>query len=98
MQTTNVSNAWEARFGSSVVASPDGRRRPAHTPEQMLFLHRFEVLLNKRRQHLGRLAPTDWRMRLIDKALYSTYQDCLALSVGDEARERLRRERGSSPG
>jgi len=98
MQTTNVSSTWGARSSASAVASPDGLRRPTHTPEQLLFLHRFEVLLNKRRQHVGRLPPTDWRIRLIDKALYSTYQDCLALSVGDEARERLRRERGASSG
>lgn len=98
MQTTNLSNVWGARSSASSASSLDSLRRQAHTPEQMLFLHRFEVLLNKRRQHAGRLQPTDWRMRLIDKALYSTYRDCLSLCVGDEAREKLRRERGASPG
>ena len=95
MQTTNLSNVWGARPGPA--SSIDRLRRPAHSQEQSLFLHRFETLLSKRQQHLGRLPPGDWRMRLIDKALYSTYRDCLALSVGDEVREILRRERKEPP-
>lgn len=98
MQTTNLSNVWGTRTSSSPASSPDRLRRPSHTQEQTLFLRRFEVLLTKRHQHVGRLQPSDWRLRLIDKALYSTYQDCLAISVGDEAREILRRERATSPG
>lgn len=97
MQTTNLSNVWGSRTSSSSTSSPDRLRRPARTPEQTLFLHRFELLVNKRQQHVGRLRPGDWRLRLIDKALYSTYRDCLALSVGDEVREILRHGRGGSP-
>jgi len=97
MQTTNLSNVWGTRTSSNPTSSVDRLRRPAHTQEQSLFLHRFEVLLTKRHQHAGRLQPSDWRLRLLDKALYSTYRDCLSLSVGDEAREILRRERSASP-
>ena len=28
----------------------------------------------------------DWHMRLVNKALYSTYRDCEDLGVGEEAR------------
>ena len=98
MQTTNLSNVWGTRTSSTPASSPERLRRPARTQEQTLFLHRFEVLLTKRQQHVGRLQPDDWRVRLIDKALYSTYRDCLDLSMGGEAREILRRERNASPG
>lgn len=98
MQTTNLSNAWGTRPGLTQASTLDRLRRSVHNQEQLLFLHRFEVLLNKRGQHIGRLPRDDWRIRLIDKALYSTYQDCLALSMGDEVREILRRGRSASPG
>lgn len=97
MQTTNLSSVWGTRTGSNPTSSPDRSRRSPHTQEQALFLHRFEALLTKRQQHRGRLPSSDWRMRLIDKALYSTYRDCLNLSVGDEAKDLLRRERTTSP-
>lgn len=93
MQTTNLSNVWGTRTGSNPLSSPERVRQPSRTQEQALFLHRFEVLLTKRHQHATRLRPGDWRVRLIDKALYSTYRDCLDLSVGDDAREILHRER-----
>jgi hypothetical protein len=64
-----------------------------HTAEQTLFLRRLEDLLEKRQLHTGLHPDGDWRRRLIDKALYSTYRDCLDLSVGDEARELLQRGR-----
>ncbi|MGH2461732.1 MAG: hypothetical protein ACRDIY_23000 [Chloroflexota bacterium] len=98
MQTTNLSNVWGTRTGSTPLSSPERFRHPSRTQEQTLFLHRFEVLLTKRHQHAGRLPPEDWRMRLIAKALYSTYRDCLELSVGDDAREILRRERAAPLG
>ena len=98
MQTTNIPNVWGTRTSSTQTSSVERLRRPAHTQEQSLFLQRFQGLISKRNQHVGRLQPNDWRLRLLDKALYSTYQDCLALSLGDEVREILRRERDGSSG
>lgn len=98
MQTTNLSNVWGPRTSSASTSSGERLRRPAHTQEQLLFLQRFQTLLAKRHQQVGHLQPNDWRLRLIDKALYSTYQDCLALNLGDEVREILRRERAGSTG
>ena len=63
-------------------------RRPAnsYTPAQLLFLLRFQRLLDKWQQYLSRLKADDWRMKALNKALYSTYRDCVALGVGEEAR------------
>lgn len=82
MQTTNV---WKQR-GMSPGSSGDVYRRSAHTTEQSMFLRRLADMLEKRREIDGRLSRNDWRFRLLDKALYSTYCDCVDLGVGDEAR------------
>lgn len=87
MQTSNTQNLWKPRTGTSPNPYSGGLRR--HSVEQSLFLRRFRDLLEKRQQYSGRFASGDWRRRLIDKALYSTYLDCLSLDVGDEAREIL---------
>ena len=68
-------------------------RRPSYSPLQLLFLQRLEQLLLKRRQYAGRLASDDWRMKLLDRALYSTYCDCLQLGLQEEARTLLERSR-----
>lgn len=82
MQTTNV---WKQR-GTSPSPSSDVSRRSARTTEQSMFLQRLAEMLEKRREIEGRLSRNDWRFRLLDKALYSTYCDCVDLGVGDEAR------------
>jgi hypothetical protein len=64
-----------------------------HTSEQTLFLKRFEALLDKHDRQADLLPGGDWRRRLIDKALYSTYCDCLDLDVRDEVRDILERGR-----
>ncbi|MBI2942477.1 MAG: hypothetical protein HYY04_18770 [Chloroflexi bacterium] len=68
-------------------------RRPL-TPLQLLFLRRFQSLLEKRQQYTGRVPPSDLRLHLIDKVLYSTYCDCAGCGIGDEAKDLLRRQRG----
>jgi hypothetical protein len=69
---------------------------PAHrgfTPLQNLFMMRLKSLVEKRRQHVGLLPPSDWRMRLIDKALFSSYGDCLQVGLSDQANELIRQAR-----
>lgn len=88
MQTSNTQNLWKPRAGTSPNPYSGNLRR--HSAEQALFLRRFRDLLEKRQQYSGRFAISDWRRRLIDKALYSTFLDCMSLEVGDEAREILR--------
>jgi hypothetical protein len=91
MQTSNLPPFVGSRPSTPSAVSSDRSRRIVHSAEQTLFLQRFQTLLSKRQQHVGNLRPDDWRMRLIDKALYSTYLDCLQLDVRDEVREILRR-------
>jgi hypothetical protein len=63
----------------------------AYSPTQQIALTRFMRLSMLRRDVLPLLEPTDWRARLIHKALYSTYRDCEELGLGDEVK--LLRER-----
>ncbi len=73
-------------------SQPGGPLR-GYTPVQSLFLLRLQGLIGKHQQYTGRVASSDWRLRLLDKALYSTYRDCVDLSIGDEARNLLRQIR-----
>ena len=63
-----------------------------HTPTQAFFLARLQDFI-VRRQQSPEGEGKEWQSRLLDKALYSTYCDCLDLGLGDEAREQLRRHR-----
>lgn len=84
MQTSNVSNLLNPR-GTNLERS----RRPSYTAEQQLFLHRLASLA-ERRQHLqGNPEEDHGHQHLIDKAIYSTYIDCLNLDLRDEARKIL---------
>jgi hypothetical protein len=98
MQSSNVSNVWRPRQAPPTGPAIDRFRRPAHTEEQTLFLRRFQSLLEKRVECAERFPVSDWRRRLIDKALYSTYRDCLDLDVGDEVRDILERGRTGARG
>lgn len=98
MQTSNI---WKQHSNFSASAGGSGRppgpaptsfslsSRSTYSAEQSMFLQRLQDLLEKRRQVEGHLARDDWRMRLLDKALYSTYCDCMELEIGDEARQML---------
>lgn len=68
-------------------------RRASYSPVQRLFVQRLEQLLVKRRQYSGRLSSNDWRLKLIDRSLYSTYCDCMDLGLLDDARMLLERSR-----
>ncbi len=98
MQSSNIPNVWKPRNPSPASPTFDRFRRPAHTFEQALFLKRLQDLVDKRRLHAEILKEEDWRRRLIDKALYSTYRDCIDLDVRDEARDILERGRAATKG
>ncbi len=71
---------------------PTGSVR-GYTPLQTLFLLRIRSLVGKRQQYAGRIDPGDWRIKLLDKALYSTYCDCADLGIGQECQTILRQAR-----
>ncbi len=58
----------------------------SYSPTQLFFLMRLSYLQRQRRECINVLDTNDWRMRLLNKALYSTFQDCGASGVGDEAK------------
>ncbi|MEA2640683.1 MAG: hypothetical protein QOF51_2077 [Chloroflexota bacterium] len=59
------------------------------TPTQLFFLTRLSWLIRQRRELVNTLDETDWRLKLLNKALYSTFLDCVEEGVGDEARSLL---------
>ena len=63
-----------------------GSNLKSYSPTQLHFLMRLSHLQRQRRDTVNVLDNNDWRMRLINKSLYSTYRDCEELGVGDEAR------------
>ena len=58
----------------------------SYSPTQLFFLMRLSYLQRQRRECVNVLDTNDWRMRLLNKALYSTFQDCQAAGVGEEAK------------
>ncbi len=63
-----------------------GANLKSYSPPQLFFLMRLSYLQKQRRETTNVLDAGDWRMRLIHKALYSTYRDCVEQGVGDEAK------------
>lgn len=53
---------------------------------QTLMLSRLTRLVRMEEEWRHRVAPDDWRIRLIHKAIYSSFCDCIAAGVADEAK------------
>lgn len=78
-------------FGWTPHERPSSRVDEAmrHTAQQAFFLERL-ARLNRKTVLLGRyLVPTDRRLQLLNRALLSTYEDCRALGIGEDARHVL---------
>jgi hypothetical protein len=58
----------------------------SYTPIQLFLLTRLASLVRQRREFINMLDAGDWKRKLLDKALYSTYLDCIEQGVGDEAK------------
>jgi hypothetical protein len=69
---------------------------------QQFFFKRLQRFISIRRERGTLLDVGDTDLHLLDKAVYSTFCDCLDLGAGQEARAILRRElvgvKGSEPG
>ncbi len=91
-------NAHLAEQASAPPASPvtSVPRSKAWSPWQSLFLARLSRLVHQDEEWRSRVPEDDWRIRLLHRAIYSTYCDCLALGLGDDARELVRRHRAGS--
>ena len=66
--------------------SMGGNSLKSYSPTQLFFLMRLSYLQRQRRECVNVLDNGDWRMRLLNKALYSTYQDCVGAGVSSEAK------------
>ncbi len=67
----------------------------SYSPLQALFLLRLTRLLRERQDWVARLTPDDWRLKLLSKAIYSTFCDCVELGVAEDARTLF--ERAKAP-
>jgi hypothetical protein len=81
-----MTNAEHAEMTAPLEGSAPVSGLAAYTPLQQHLLTRYARLDALRRTEIEGLEPSDWRARLIHKALYSTYLDCEEAGVGVEAR------------
>jgi len=65
-----------------------GSNLKSYSPTQLHFLMRLSHLQRQRRDmvNVADASGADWHLRLVNKALYSTFRDCEDLGVGEEAR------------
>lgn len=63
-----------------------------YNPLELFFLLRF-ARLHGLREGLKSFDPKDWRIKLIDKALFSTYRDCAGLGLASDLQS-LREKEG----
>ena len=71
------------------------RVRP-YAEVQLFFLLRLERLLRLRREHATLSSSSDWWSKLLSKAIYSTYCDCIEQAVGEDARKLLARDQAAA--
>ena len=74
-------------MGNSAPVRTGGLR--PYSPTQLFFLTRVSWLVRQRRELINTLDPSDYRTKLLNKALYSTFLDCVEEGVGDEAKNLL---------
>ncbi len=79
----------ETQGGIQDVVSPVTENEGSYSPLQLHFLRRLNRLLRLRREQAGQLNGEG--VRLIDRAIYSTYCDAVDLGVVEEAQKLLHR-------
>ncbi len=71
------------------MLSPIRESEGAYSPLQLHFLRRLHRLLSLRQEQSGQL--NEGGLRLLDRAIYSTYCDAVDVGVGAEAQKLLHR-------
>jgi len=68
------------------MSSPDTPSSPQGTEGQIkaLFVSRLERLIRLRQEYNQDLNPLG--LRLLDRAIYATYRDCIEYGAGDQVR------------
>lgn len=90
---THFEAQWQDQKNES---QHDGGGVRPYSPVQLLFLLRLARLLRQRQEYLNVVSPDDWRMRLLNKAIYSTYCDCLEQGIGDDAKALFERDKATN--
>ncbi|MCL5264804.1 MAG: hypothetical protein M1343_06390 [Chloroflexi bacterium] len=74
----------------------EGRGTRPYSPVQLLFLLRLARLLRQRQEYVNVLSAEDWRLKLLNKAIYSTYCDCIEQGIGDDAKALFERDKATN--
>ncbi|MCL5947102.1 MAG: hypothetical protein M1298_03665 [Chloroflexi bacterium] len=74
-----------------------GSSTDRYSPPQLFFLLRLSRLLRLKRQYSAMPHTEKYLLEMINKAMYSTFLDCCALEVGDDARELVERNSSQDP-
>ena len=87
MATPDSSEIGERASDGAAVIGPD-----IAGATQALFLSRLRQLLERRYQSIESYTPE--QQRALDRAIYSTFCDCLELGLNGQARALLRQHTG----
>jgi hypothetical protein len=82
----NLTNFGFGRQHDSPPEDPPSPTEERRTPMQVLFLDRLSRLVQKIQLHGRYLAPTDRRMQLLNRAIFSTFCTCREMGLEREAR------------
>lgn len=77
-------------------ALQESRGARPYSPVQLLFLLRLARLLRQKQEYTNVLPANDWRLRLLNKAIYSTYCDCIEQGIGDDAKALFERDKATN--
>ena len=80
--------------GTAYLGGRSGPR--SFSAVQTLFLLRLTKLLGDRQDWSKRLAADDWRIRLLNKAIYSTFCDCVEQGIAEDARDLFAQARSAN--
>ena len=87
-------------FDAQEINEAGLRNKPglqSYSPFQLLFLLRLARLLRERQEWARKLSSNDWRIKLLNKAIYSTFCDCVEQGVAEDARSLFEQNRARLP-
>lgn len=85
----DVESSDQTRPAEPPPRQPQWPRVSRRSPEQLFFVRRLRRLIALNRYCTSELPTDDPEMRLLRHAIYSTYRDCVAQDLANEAQEIL---------
>lgn len=89
--------SWGTKSIEERRSDRQSKTRP-YSELQLFYLLRLERMLRVRREHAALSSSEDNWSRLLSKAIYSSYCDCIELQVGEDAKNLLARDQAASEG